>query len=103
LHGWRHRRFINIEGVQLHVVEKGQGRPLLLLHGNGSSVEDFTTSGILDMAAAKYRVLAFDRPGFGMSSRPIGRIWSARRQADLTDAAAARLGIGRYIITGQSS
>ncbi|MGB9065612.1 MAG: alpha/beta hydrolase, partial [Pseudolabrys sp.] len=29
-------RFIAIDGVRLHYVERGTGRPLVLLHGNGS-------------------------------------------------------------------
>ncbi|PBB40330.1 alpha/beta hydrolase [Mesorhizobium sp. WSM3866] len=102
LRGRRFGRFVEVDGARLHLIEDGQGMPLLLLHGNGSSAEDFTTSGIVDKAAADYRVLAFDRPGFGRSSRPIGRIWSAAAQADLIDAAAAKLGIGRYIVVGHS-
>ncbi|MGX7877447.1 alpha/beta fold hydrolase [Mesorhizobium sp. ORM6] len=75
---------------------------MLLLHGNGASAQDFATSGIFDKAAAKYRVLAFDRPGFGMSPRPAGRPWSAGAQADLIQAAAAKLGIERYVVVGHS-
>ncbi|TGT96338.1 alpha/beta hydrolase, partial [bacterium M00.F.Ca.ET.163.01.1.1] len=71
-------------------------------HGNGASAEDFTTSGIFDRAAARYRVLAFDRPGFGMSPRPAGRPWTAAAQADLIDAAVAKLGIERYMVVGHS-
>ncbi|UCI09666.1 alpha/beta fold hydrolase [Mesorhizobium sp. B1-1-8] len=95
-------RYIEIDGARLHFFEAGQGLPLLLLHGNGSTAEDFITSGIFDKAALKYRVLSFDRPGFGRSSRSRGRIWSARAQADLLHAAAAKLGIGRYIVCGHS-
>ena len=31
-------RFIWVRGVRLHVVERGHGEPLVLLHGNGSMV-----------------------------------------------------------------
>jgi pimeloyl-ACP methyl ester carboxylesterase len=95
-------RYIEIDGARLHFFEAGQGLPLLLLHGNGSTAEDFITSGIFDTAALKYRVLSFDRPGFGRSSRPRGRLWSAGAQADLLHAAAAKLGIERYIVAGHS-
>ncbi|TIQ37054.1 MAG: alpha/beta hydrolase [Mesorhizobium sp.] len=102
LRGRRFGRFVEVDGVRLHLIEQGQGMPLLLLHGNGSSVEDFTTSGIFDKASENYRVLAFDRPGFGRSSRPIGRVWSAAAQADLINAAAAKLGIEPCIVLGHS-
>ncbi|MBZ9883690.1 alpha/beta hydrolase [Mesorhizobium sp. CA10] len=95
-------RFIHLRGTKLHFLEAGNGQPLLLLHGNGASAEDFTTSGIFGRAAARYRVLAFDRPGFGMSPRPAGRPWTAAAQADVIDAAVAKLGIGRYMVVGHS-
>ena len=31
-------RFITVDGVRLHYVERGTGRPLVLLHGNGSMI-----------------------------------------------------------------
>ena len=31
-------KFIEIEGVRLHYIERGQGDALLLLHGNGSMI-----------------------------------------------------------------
>ncbi|MBZ9677606.1 alpha/beta fold hydrolase [Mesorhizobium sp. ES1-1] len=95
-------RTIRISGVNLRVIDKGSGLPLLLLHGNGSVAEDFAISGILDQASAKHRVLAFDRPGFGGSARPRGVLWSARRQADLFHEAALSLGIRRYLVLGHS-
>ncbi|WP_376703371.1 alpha/beta hydrolase [Mesorhizobium sp. ISC25] len=95
-------RFIGVAGVRLHVLEQGSGMPLILLHGNGSSAEDFRTSGMFDEAAGKYRVLAFDRPGFGRSTRPRGKWWTAAAQADLIHAAVAQLGIERYLVLGHS-
>ncbi|MER8421985.1 alpha/beta hydrolase [Mesorhizobium sp. M1329] len=95
-------RLVGVSGVRLHLLEQGGGAPLILLHGNGSSAEDFKTSGMLDEAADKYRVLAFDRPGFGRSTRPRGKLWTAAAQADLIHAAIAQLGIERYLILGHS-
>ena len=34
-------RFITVDGVQLHYLERGTGSPLVLLHGNGSIIQDF--------------------------------------------------------------
>ena len=34
-------RFLEIDGVRLHYVERGKGEPLVLLHGNGSMIQDF--------------------------------------------------------------
>src|SRR3712207_554198 len=43
-------QFIEVDGVRLHYVERGRGRPVVLLHGNGTMIEDFETSGVLDQA-----------------------------------------------------
>ncbi|TPJ88052.1 alpha/beta hydrolase [Mesorhizobium sp. B2-5-4] len=95
-------RVLEIDGIRLHFLEAGTGMPLILLHGNGSMAQDFKSSGIFDQAAKTYRVLAFDRPGFGRSTRARGRRWSARDQADLIHAAAGRLGIDKYLVLGHS-
>lgn len=94
--------FIEIDGTRLHYIERGQGAPLVLLHGNGATAEDFSASGVLERAAAKYRVVAFDRPGCGYSERPRGRLWPPRAQADLLGKALAHLGIQEPIVVGHS-
>ena len=62
-------QFLEVGGVRLHYVERGSGPPLVLLHGNGSMIQDFETSGIIDMTAEKGRVIVFDRLGFGHTGR----------------------------------
>ncbi|HYD82046.1 MAG TPA: alpha/beta hydrolase [Paucimonas sp.] len=95
-------RFLDVEGVRLHYLERGHGQPLVLLHGNGSMAEDFDISGLLDLAAVKYRVIAFDRPGYGYSRRPHDRTWTPAAQADLLHHALQRLGIERAAIVAHS-
>ena len=58
-------RFIDVDGVRLNYVERGNGRPLVLFHGNGSMIQDFQSSGLIDLAAENYKVIVFDRQGFG--------------------------------------
>ena len=58
-------KFVEVGGVRLHYIERGQGEPLVLLHGNGSMIQDFSSSGLLDKAARKYRVIVFDPAWFG--------------------------------------
>jgi len=55
-------QFVEVDGVRLHYVDRGSGEPVVLLHGNGSMIQDFEASGLIAMAAGKYRVIAFDRP-----------------------------------------
>ena len=95
-------RFITINGVRLHYVERGTGRPLVLLHGNGSMIQDFESSGLIDLAAMKYRVIAFDRPGFGHSDRPRSTVWTPEAQANLLNAALTKMGVSQPLVLGHS-
>jgi pimeloyl-ACP methyl ester carboxylesterase len=94
--------FLDIEGVRLHYLDRGEGPPLLLLHGNGAMVQDFVISGILERLARHYRVIAVDRPGFGHTNRPRSRIWTPAAQAELVRKALVRLGIERAVVVGHS-
>ena len=95
-------KFLEIDGVQLHYVERGKGEPLVLLHGNGSMIQDFESSGLLDKAAKKHRVIVFDRPGYGHSPRPRGTLWSPEAQADLIHDALKQLDATPAIVLGHS-
>lgn len=95
-------RFLDVNGVRLHYVERGSGEPLVLLHGNGSMIEDFESSGLIDLAAKNYRVIVFDRPGFGHSDRPRNVMWTPDAQADLIKQALARLGVSSATVLGHS-
>ncbi|MBX9760786.1 MAG: alpha/beta hydrolase, partial [Beijerinckiaceae bacterium] len=95
-------RFVTVHGVRLHYLDEGQGEPLVLLHGNGSSTDELLASGLVREAARKFRVLAFDRPGFGHTERPSGSTWSAERQADLIAAAMERLGAPSALVYAHS-
>src|ERR1700730_222034 len=86
-------RFLDVNDVRLHYVERGSGEPLVLLHGNGSMIQDFESSGLIDLAAKSYRVIVFDRPGFGHSDRPRNVVWTPDSQAELFKEALARLRI----------
>jgi pimeloyl-ACP methyl ester carboxylesterase len=94
--------FIEVDGVRLHYFERGVGRPLVLLHGNGTMIEDWLVSGMFDKLAATHRVIAFDRPGFGHSERPRSRIWTPAAQAKLFAEAFRRLDVERPIVVGHS-
>jgi predicted alpha/beta-fold hydrolase len=77
--------FIECEGLRLHFLECGDRADpcVVLFHGNGSMIQDFIISGLVDRLARRNRVVCFDRPGFGYSQRPRARIWTATSQAAL--------------------
>jgi pimeloyl-ACP methyl ester carboxylesterase len=94
--------FVEVDGVRLHYVEVGQGQPLVLLHGNTTMGMDFGLSRLVDMAAKNYRVIIFDRPGYGYSERPRTTIWGPVRQARLIHDALQKIGVEQPIVLGHS-
>jgi pimeloyl-ACP methyl ester carboxylesterase len=95
-------RFIDIDRVNLHFLDYGAGDPVVLFHGNGSMIQDFQSSGLVELLARKHRVIVFDRPGFGHSARPRGTIWTPEAQADLLHRALQQIGIRSAIVLGHS-
>lgn len=53
--------------IQLHYIEKGQGLPLILLHGNGESSDYFEHQ--ISRFCDKYCVIAIDTRGHGQSEK----------------------------------
>lgn len=95
-------RFVDVDGVRLHLVDRGSGSTVVLLHGNGVSLDDFIASDALDRLVMTHRVIAIDRPGFGHSSRPRGRAWTPAAQATLFAKALDTLGIESAVVVGHS-
>ncbi len=93
-------KFVTVDGTRLHIVEKGAGPPIVLLHGAFGTLHDFTNT-IFDDLARTHRVIAIDRPGHGHSERPAGEIDPAD-QARLIHGALRQLGMQRPILVGFS-
>jgi pimeloyl-ACP methyl ester carboxylesterase len=95
-------RFVYVDGVRLHYRMRGEGPTVVLLHGNTVTMDDFEASGLLERLAERHCVIAFDRPGYGHSSRPRDRLWTPSAQAALLCAALARLEIDHAAVVGHS-
>ncbi|CAO4185328.1 alpha/beta fold hydrolase [Methylorubrum populi] len=93
--------FITVDGVLLHYVERGRGEALVLIHGNGTMIQDFLSSGIVDDLAERFRVIVLDRPGYGYSDRPRG-VWTPRAHATLYQKALRQLGVTQAVVLGHS-
>jgi pimeloyl-ACP methyl ester carboxylesterase len=85
--------------LQLFWDRAGTGEPLLLLHGIGSTHDDFVA--LRPRLDARYRVLAPDLPGHGRSSALPGRPTVAAI-ADAITTDLDELGVGRVHVLGNS-
>ncbi|NDV00637.1 alpha/beta fold hydrolase [Pseudoroseicyclus tamaricis] len=93
-------RLIEVAGRQVHAVEAGSGPTVILVHGAGGNLRDFT----FDLAGrleGRYHVVAFDRPGLGHSEALPGTP-SPTEQARQLEAAAEAMGLGPAVIVGHS-
>jgi pimeloyl-ACP methyl ester carboxylesterase len=97
-------RFVQCDGIRLHYIDRGDNRApcVVVLHGNGTMIQDFTISGLVDRLARHSRVVCFDRPGFGHSPRPRSRIWTPAAQAELLVIALQQLGVRDPVVFGHS-
>ena len=99
---WReHRRFVEVAGRRLNVVEMGTGDPpVVFVHGLAGSWQNWLEN-IPHFAAAGHRVVACDLPGFGASEMPHEKI-SIPGYGRLVDALLDHLGIGPAVLVGNS-
>lgn len=92
---------ITVDGFAVHVVVRGQGPDLVLIHGSSGNTRDMTFN-LVDQLADRFRVIVFDRPGLGYSDRLTPDGATISEQAAHLRAAAAQLGATRPIVMGQS-
>jgi pimeloyl-ACP methyl ester carboxylesterase len=93
--------FVEVSDCRLHYIERGSGPDVVLVHGASSNLRDFSVS-ILDRLAERHRVFAFDRPGYGYSTRPRVRGFGAREQAVRLHEGLTKLGVTRPLLVGHS-
>jgi pimeloyl-ACP methyl ester carboxylesterase len=94
--------FVEIDSTRLHYLRAGQGPTVVLIHGNGTLIQDWQISGVFGALSKDHEVIAFDRPGFGYSSRARTRVWTPHAQAEVVVAALKALRIGPAIVVGHS-
>lgn len=96
--------FVTIDGVQLYYVERGDpdGETILLLHGFAGSAADFFTM-MPPLENSGYRVIAFDRPPFGLADKSPDIDYSATSQAAWTVGLMDALDIEQATLIGHSA
>ena len=95
-----HHRTIQVDGVEIFYREAGpaDAPTIVLLHGFPTSSHMFRN--LIPALADRYRVIAPDYPGFGLSAMPDRAAfkYSFASYADLVDKLLAKLGAERYAL-----
>jgi pimeloyl-ACP methyl ester carboxylesterase len=99
-------QFITLDGVRVHYKQTGQGQPaLLLLHGFAAS--EFSWREVMQPLAKFGTVIAYDRPAFGLTERPLKwtgeNPYGADLQAGMVLAMMDAKNIQQAILMGNSA
>lgn len=96
--------FVEVAGGRLATIQDGPetGVPVVLLHGASANASD-PMEGVGRLLARRgFRVIAFDRPGFGWSDRLSGAAAAPAVQGAAVAEALGRMGVGPAIVLGHS-
>src|SRR5437763_504705 len=92
-------RLVDIGDTRLHVVERGQGPAVLVLHG-GPGLDHRMFGDYLDPLARDHRLVLVDQRAQGRSERSDPATWTLRQMAADVPALAAALGLAEYAVLG---
>lgn len=97
-------KFVTVNDATVYYIDRGtaDGEPVILLHGFLGSVVDWTNT-IPALTDAGYRVIAFDRPPFGLSDKRIELDYSLKAMSALTIGLLDELGIRQAAVVGHSA
>ena len=76
------KTFVTERGMKVRYLEAGEGPPVLLLHGLGTSMVTWYCN-FDPLVSRGYRVLALDLPGHGDSDKPKDLVYDPDGAADL--------------------
>jgi 4,5:9,10-diseco-3-hydroxy-5,9,17-trioxoandrosta-1(10),2-diene-4-oate hydrolase len=90
-------------GLRLHYHEAGSGQPVVLLHGGGPGASAWSNFGRnLAVLSERFRVLALDMPGFGLSDKPTEHPQYFSFAADALGEFLDEMGIAQADLVGNS-
>ena len=93
-------KFIEIDDNVVHYVDEGSGPILLLPHGN--PVWSFVWRDVVATLRDRFRCIALDFPGFGLSTAASGYRYAAQEHADVLVAFIERLDVAGLTLVGHN-
>ncbi len=94
-------RSVNIGDTRLHIVERGSGYPVILLHG-GPGLDHHAFGDYLDDLTDQFRLILVDQRAQGLSDKCPTSTWTLNQMAADVRSLADALGLGRYAVLGHS-
>ncbi len=97
----RDGRMIDLDGARLHYVDIGSGPTIVMVHGLGGQIRNFTHS-LTERLAGDFRIILLDRPGSGYSVAAQDGQQGLRAQAALIAQFLRKLNVDRSLLVGHS-
>lgn len=97
----RTERLVDVGDTRLYVAERGNGFPVLVLHG-GPGLDHTMWADYLDPLTDDYRLVLVDQRAQGRSDRAPEDTWTLDRMAADVSSLASALGHGAYAVLGHS-
>lgn len=94
-------RYVSIEDTRLYIVERGQGYPLLILHG-GPGLDHHMFGDYLDPLKDKYKLIFVDQRSQGRSDLTPENTWTLKQMAQDVFSLARAMNLENYAILGHS-
>lgn len=94
-------RHVSIGDTRLYIAERGQGYPLMILHG-GPGLDHHMFGDYLDPLADSYRLIFVDQRSQGLSDKTSVETWTLQQMAADVTLLAEALGLERYAVLGHS-
>jgi haloalkane dehalogenase len=92
-------RYANVDGNRIHYIDEGSGPTLLLLHGNPTW--SFLYRHIVRKLSGRFRCVALDYPGFGLSTAKSGYSFSPREHSQVVESFVDQLGLKQLTVMVQ--
>ncbi len=94
-------KFLNYDGMQVHYKVEGKGKPIVLIHGTGASLQ--TWDGWTDsLIANNYQVIRIDMPAFGLTGPNKTNDYSSKMYVAFLDGFLHQIGIDTFALAGNS-
>jgi pimeloyl-ACP methyl ester carboxylesterase len=93
-------KFTKVDNLRVRYLDSNKGDiPLLILHGLGGSIESWTNN--IAFLSTKFRIIALDLPGFGLSDKP--KIsYSINFYVNFLEKFIKKLEISHFFVMGSS-
>ena len=93
-------KFVEIDGMQVHYRDEGQGIPIVLIHGTAASLhtwDDWTSELI-----KTHRAIRMDLPAFGLTGPNKNRDYSIRAYTKFMDDFITEMNVDSFHLVGNS-